>query len=142
MNQELTLTFEGYIENIKVARSVVHTFLLLRGVYEKDIFDVELGLNEAIANIIQHTYKGEPGKVEMHLIWKDPNKLSFILRDYGPKVDPKNIKPRDLEDIRPGGLGVYLIRNIFDKMEFEDIDMGNKLILEKKFLMPYKKPEE
>ncbi len=138
----MILTFDGYIENIKVARAVVHTFLLLRGVYEKDIFDTELGLNEAIANIIQHTYKGEPGKIEMHLNWKDPNKLSIILRDYGPKVDPTKIKPRDLEDIRPGGLGVYLIRNIFEKMEFEDIELGNKLVLEKRFLMPYRKDEE
>ncbi|WP_448375572.1 ATP-binding protein [Fervidobacterium sp.] len=129
-------------ENIKLARVIIHTFLTFRGVFDKDIFDTELAINEAIANIIQHTYKGEPKYVVMTLNWIEPNEMEVLLRDFGPKVDPSKIKSRELDDIRPGGLGVYIIKRIFEVMEFRDVAEGNLLYLKRSFIIPPKKPEE
>ncbi|MGC8821064.1 MAG: ATP-binding protein [Fervidobacterium sp.] len=141
MNQTVTISFPGLVENIKMVRAVLHTFLSFRGAFDKDIFDTELAINEAIANIIQHTYKGEPKYIVMTMNWKDPNELEILLRDFGPRVDPSKIKSRDLDDIRPGGLGVYIIQRIFDVMEFKDVKEGNLLFLKKKYLIPPKKEE-
>ncbi|AMW32998.1 ATP-binding protein [Fervidobacterium islandicum] len=142
MNQTVTISFRALTENIKLARVVIHTFLTFRGVFDKDIFDTELAVNEAIANIIQHTYKGEPNYIVMTMNWVEPNTLEVLLRDFGPKVDPAKIKPRNLDDIRPGGLGVYIIQRIFDVMEFRDVSEGNLLYLKRSFLIPPKKPED
>uniref|UniRef100_A0A7C4RYB3 ATP-binding protein n=1 Tax=Fervidobacterium pennivorans TaxID=93466 RepID=A0A7C4RYB3_FERPE len=141
MNQTVTISFRALTENIKLARVVIHTFLTFRGVFDKDIFDTELAVNEAIANIIQHTYKGEPNYIVMTLNWIEPDTLEVLLRDFGPKVDPTKIKPRDLDDIRPGGLGVYIIQRIFDITEFRNVSHGNLLYLKRFFLIPPKKQE-
>lgn len=141
MNQTITISFPGLVENIKLARSVLHVFLTFRGVFDKDIFDTELAINEAIANIIQHTYKGEPNYIVMTINWIDPNIIEILLKDFGPKVDPSKIKSRDLDDVRPGGLGVYIIKHIFDIMEFRDVAEGNVLYLRKEYLLPPKKSE-
>ncbi|ABS60935.1 MULTISPECIES: ATP-binding protein [Fervidobacterium] len=141
MNQTIVFSFPGLVENIKITRAILHTFLTFRGVFDKDIFDTELAINEAIANIIQHTYKGEPKYITMTVNWLEPDTLEIFLRDFGPKVDPSQIKSRDLDDIRPGGLGVYIIKRIFDVMEFKDVSEGNLLYLRKKYLLPPKKED-
>lgn len=141
MDQTITISFPGLVENIKIARSMLHVFLTLRGVFDKDIFDTELAINEAIANIIQHTYKGEPNYIIMTINWKQPDILEVLLRDFGPKVDPEKIRSRELDDVRPGGLGVYIIKHIFETMEFRDVSEGNLLYLKKKYLIPPKKHE-
>jgi len=141
LNQIVTISFSALTENIKLARVVIHTFLSFRNVFDKDIFDTELAINEAIANIIQHTYKGEPKYIIMTMNWMEPDTLEVLLRDFGPKVDPSKIKSRDLNDIRPGGLGVYIIQRIFEVMEFRDVEEGNLLYLKRSFLIPPKKEE-
>lgn len=139
MDQTITISFAGLTENIKIARAVIHTFLTFRGVFDKDIFDTELAVNEAIANIIQHTYKGEPKYIVMTMKWIEPSTLEVLLRDFGPKVDVSKIKSRELDDVRPGGLGVYIIKRIFEEMEFREVSFGNLLYLKRSFLLPPKR---
>lgn len=134
MEDIISLIFYSKSENIKIARSVIRAFLSQKSINEQDIFDTELAINEAIANIIEHTYKFDKNKIiKMTLRWIKPNKIDIYLRDFGPKVDPSKVKPRPLDEIRPGGLGVHIIRKIFDKMEFKDVNCGNLLILEKEY---------
>ncbi|OOC42066.1 anti-sigma regulatory factor [Thermosipho sp. 1074] len=130
----ISLTFFSRSENIKIARSVIQNFLAQKGIKEQDIFDTELAVNEAIANVIEHTYKFQRDKtIIMTLKWLEPNILEVYLRDFGEKVDPAKVKPRKLEEIRPGGLGVYIIKKIFNKMEFKDVENGNLLYLLKEY---------
>jgi len=140
----ISLSFPAKAENIRIARTVVRNFLLLKKVFEEDIFDTELALDEAVSNIIVHTYKRDESKyIVMTLTWKDDkNELEILLRDFGPKVDPSKIKPRPLEEVKPGGLGVYIIQKIFDVMKFKDVDVGNLLILKKKYQVPPRRDDE
>ncbi|RKX48778.1 MAG: ATP-binding protein, partial [Thermotoga sp.] len=89
----ISLSFPAKAENIRIARTVVRNFLLLKKVFEEDIFDTELALDEAVSNIIVHTYKKDESKyIVMTLTWKDDkNELEILLRDFGPKVDPSKI---------------------------------------------------
>ena len=47
------------------------------------------------------------------------DKLEIALRDFGKKVPKDKIVSRPLEHIRPGGLGVYFINEIMDKVEYD-----------------------
>ncbi|ABR31162.1 anti-sigma regulatory factor [Thermosipho melanesiensis] len=130
----ISLTFLSKSENIKIARSIIQNFLSQKNLNEQDIFDTELAVNEAIANVIEHTYNFEKDKIiKMTLKWIEPNTLEVYLRDFGPKVDPSNVKPRKLEEIRPGGLGVYIIKKVFNVMEFRNVENGNLLFLSKEY---------
>jgi sigma-B regulation protein RsbU (phosphoserine phosphatase) len=40
------------------------------------------------------------------------------LEDSAPTVDPARVKPRSLDEPRPGGIGTHLIRTVMDQAEF------------------------
>jgi len=58
--------------------------------------------------------------------------VRFQLRDYGRSCDPSTIRSRDLADIRPGGLGVHIIQQAFDRVDYSPQPRGTRLTLEKK----------
>jgi anti-sigma regulatory factor (Ser/Thr protein kinase) len=89
-----------------------------------------LGLDEACTNIIRHAYNydGKPVRLEMERL---RDRVRFTLRDYGRSCKPECIRSRDLEDFRPGGVGVHIIRKVFDYVNYEPCRRGTRLVLEK-----------
>ncbi|MCU7842876.1 MAG: ATP-binding protein [Candidatus Thiodiazotropha sp. (ex Monitilora ramsayi)] len=87
-----------------------------------------LAVNEACMNVIQHAYCGDhQGEIRLTLE-HDGRRLRFLVEDDAPCIDPTCITPRDLTDIRPGGLGVHFIREIMDEVRFSPTGgQGNKL---------------
>jgi anti-sigma regulatory factor (Ser/Thr protein kinase) len=65
-------------------------------------------------NIIQHAYRGQDDGQFMLEVGRTKQALCFRLEDYAKPVDLESIRPRNLDDIRPGGLGVHFIREIMD----------------------------
>jgi anti-sigma regulatory factor (Ser/Thr protein kinase) len=53
------------------------------------------------------------------------------LRDYGEQVRPHKMKGRSHDMIKPGGLGLYLIRNAFDEIDYVLKRHGTELVLTK-----------
>lgn len=51
-------------------------------------------------------------------IRQEPGAMVFELLDHAKPICTEDVKPRDLDDIRPGGLGVHFIRTIMDEMAF------------------------
>jgi serine/threonine-protein kinase RsbW len=45
--------------------------------------------------------------------------FEVLIEDHGIKVQPESIEGRNLDDIRPGGLGVHLIKRAFDIVQFD-----------------------
>ena len=89
-------------------------------------------MDEALTNIIEHAYGGSPGQpieVELAPVGEDSARaLQIRLADRGRQVDPAEIKPRDLGDVRPGGLGVHIISENMDKVEFQPRHDGGTLL--------------
>lgn len=94
---------------------------------------IVLAVDEACANVIRHAYgENDEGEIILRIL-DDADTLVFRLIDYSSPVDPRNIKGRDLDDIRPGGLGVHLIKEIMDQVRFMDPPpgAGNQLEMRK-----------
>jgi anti-sigma regulatory factor (Ser/Thr protein kinase) len=113
-----------------------------RGLFEKveelDNYKEELvlALAEAAQNIVKHAYKGQASSDDMRILITYENKnLQIELFDKGEAAIPENIKPRDLDDIKAGGLGTFFIGQIMDQVIFKTtkIDWVNHLTLTKKF---------
>lgn len=102
---------------------------------ESSIELLVLGLDEACTNIIRHAYGHDekPVRLEMERL---RDRVRFVLRDYGRSCDPKCIRSRALEDVRPGGVGVYIIQQVFDYVKYEPRRRGTRLVLEKKLTTP------
>ena len=98
--------------------------------------DLVLALAEAAQNIVKHGYNNEPTEDKMKIVIKlNDNVLSMELMDKGKPVVPSNIKPRDLDDIKAGGLGTFFIGQIMDEVVFKTtkVNWVNHLILTKAF---------
>ncbi len=103
---------------MKLARACVREACLKVGCDKTMTNDVVLAVDEACQNVIRHAYGG-PSDEEIELsVRHRPARLIFRLRDFAPLVEPSKIKPRDLEDIRPGGLGTHLIKEVMDEVQY------------------------
>ncbi len=79
--------------------------------------DMVLAVDEACQNIIRHAYKGGEGDIVLHLDRED-DLLVIRLMDFAPPVEVAKIKPRSLDEVRPGGLGTHLMRSVMDQVDF------------------------
>ena len=128
-------TFSATLSNLKNIRLYVTNFLNDSKLEIKLVNNIKLAVDESVSNIIKHGYKGEDEnnkiEIKLELIKK---KLSIHLFDNGTPVNQKNIQPRNLKDIKPGGLGSYFINEIMDEVKWEtkSKDWVNHLILIKK----------
>ncbi|MBC23038.1 MAG: anti-sigma regulatory factor [Phycisphaerae bacterium] len=95
---------------------------------EKAGFDADsashlcLAVDEGLANIIRHGYESDHEQPIWMSIWfeaDDQPGLTIHIEDEAQQVDPSTIRSRDLEEVRPGGLGVHLIQEIMDECSWE-----------------------
>ena len=94
-----------------------------------DVFLVKLAVDEALQNIIRYAYDfDKTRKIIIKLEKISENSLKAELRDFGTRVSSSEIKPRELHDVRPGGLGIHFIKNIAKKMSYEHQDDGGTLL--------------
>ena len=121
------------------AREMVAAVTRRLGFTEEGSGQIALAVDEALCNIIRHGYDrrtdrpiwltlapiaGGNGKAEG---------VTIVLEDEAKQVDPVVIKSRDLEEIRPGGLGVHIIREIMDDVRYEKRDgAGMRLTMSKR----------
>jgi serine/threonine-protein kinase RsbW len=113
-----------------------------RDVFEKINLDQDLkdelvlAIAEAAQNIVKHGYKGiEETSDRMEIkISLNEDQLEIGFYDKGKPVVPENIQHRKLDDIKPGGLGTFFIKQIMDGAVFKKDQQNwvNHLVLTKK----------
>ncbi len=79
---------------------------------------IVLAVDEACANIIKHTYRGDCCQTIDILCRGNEDTLEIVLQDCGPRLDVKKVVPRKLDELRPGGLGTHFIRSIMDEVSY------------------------
>ena len=81
---------------------------------------------------MRHAYKGKKNQPIIATCHLKPTMLEIIIQDFGDSVDVKKIKSRRLDELRPGGLGVHLMKSIMDRVIFKNgTEDGNFLIMQK-----------
>ncbi len=128
------LSFCSRPSRLKLLRCVIRDAVDIAGLDTETADAVVLAVNEACMNIMQHGYAMNPdGRIDVK-ISREPGALVFQLRDYAECVDAGKVCSRDLDDIRPGGLGLHLIGCLMDESGFlEAPPGGGNLFQMKKF---------
>ncbi len=119
---------------LKDVRDRMERYARKSGFDEDAVGMLVMATDETLTNIIRHAYDGAPdGRIDIELCVKDGS-LCIILRDYGSEVEAEKIQGRDLDNIRPGGLGVHIINTCVDVVEYFSAEGGGTRTVLKKTL--------
>jgi len=106
------------------------------GFHERSRALIALAIDEALTNVIRHGYDNQNnGMIWLHL-WRsaEPRGLRIIIADLGKVTDRSKIKGRELDDVRPGGLGVHIIKETMSESVWEPRASGGMRLTLAKWL--------
>jgi anti-sigma regulatory factor (Ser/Thr protein kinase) len=127
------IEFASHPANLWLVRHCVRQFLQDHTFSSREIDLMVLGIDEACTNIIRHAYHhAEDQLISLSLETTKDNDVRFRLRDYGERFDATKPHGRSLDHVRPGGLGVHLIRHAFDQIDYQQRSRGTLLVLTKR----------
>jgi serine/threonine-protein kinase RsbW len=116
-------------------RALVETFAERIGFCERGRGELVLAIDEAMTNIIRHGYDhAEDCRIWMSLrTLAEPSLgIRIEIEDHQASFDPEELPERDLEEVRPGGLGLHLIRRLTRTCRHEARPEGGmRLVIEK-----------
>jgi serine/threonine-protein kinase RsbW len=106
------------------------------GLDEDRTFEVQMAVDEACTNSIQHAYRGHNSGELRVCCFREGDDFVVEITDYGAPFDPQTIPDPDLtgplEARAIGGLGVYLMRRLMDSVQFRaNPESGNVVVMRK-----------
>jgi serine/threonine-protein kinase RsbW len=134
---EETHNFAGRYDSLAAIGDFVAKAAEAAGLDRRAVHAVELAVDEACSNIIDHAYGGE-GRGDIEVTYRtNGDGLTVILRDYGEAFDLDRVPQPDLQasldERNGGGLGLHFIRELMDEVRFEFTqDSGNVLTMIKR----------
>lgn len=105
-------------DRLKLVRKAVYNTAIFCGCGDGLANDLVIAVDEALQNIIRHAYHhATDGEIEIN-IYRLEGTITFEIRDYADPIDLTAVQERDVNDIRPGGLGVHFMREVMDEVAF------------------------
>jgi serine/threonine-protein kinase RsbW len=132
------LTVPGRYESLVQVSDFVTAAARDAGWDENEIFHVQVAVDEACSNVIEHAYgPDQPGEVTLTCCVAGQGDLVITIHDHGRPFDPAAIPEppigADLENLPEGGLGLYFMRKLMDQVTFRfDRERGNELTMVKR----------
>lgn len=123
-NNSYRLKLPADSANLDIIRKFIAGIAENMGFSEEDIYQIELAVDEACANVIKHAYVGDNTREkEIHVRVKtQPQKIEITIADRGIGFNPNAIQTPNMEEylkrMKPGGLGLHLIKTLMDKVSF------------------------
>jgi serine/threonine-protein kinase RsbW len=127
---DITLQIPSDLKIIpEISRDIIKQ-IKSKNISEDDLFDIRLAMEEALVNAIKHGNKEKQGKKVFLKVVIKARMVSIQIKDEGEGFDldeltspllTKNLK-------KPCGRGIFLIRNLMDKVEFFDGGSGIKMV--------------
>lgn len=117
-----SLSIPSQTKRLSDVREFISALAKEHGFGDDDINKISIAVDEACTNIIKHGYNYSPdNKIDVSVV-RTGNNFEITITDSGKQFDPKAIQTPDMNDYfqhyRHGGLGVYLMKRIMDKVEF------------------------
>lgn len=128
-----------------VVRAAVSAAIERYGFDEAACARFMLAVDEAVTNVIRHGYDGADDKpIWIRVRPADRNGddgFTIVVDDEAKQVEPEIIRGRDLEDVRPGGLGVHIIKQVMDEVTYTKRPGGGMRLTMSKAKSPAANPQ-
>ena len=122
--------FSALPERLRLVRRLVEAAARLAGCGRESAAEIVIAVNEACMNVIQHAYRGDRAGRMVLKIWTAGGSIVYRLEDFAEPADHSAIRPRNLDDIRPGGLGTHFMAALMDDCRFGHLEGGGGNFLE------------
>jgi serine/threonine-protein kinase RsbW len=123
IEQRFTLHVPSSTQNLAIIREFVTNVGVQAGLGEDDVAKLELAVDEACTNVIEHAHRGDISKDVVVRATFDERTLRIEVVDSGAGFDPARIPEEGVERLvaqrRSGGLGLRVMRSLMDEVSYE-----------------------
>lgn len=135
MPQRFQITRAAELESLQVFRGFITECCAKFDIPSDIVLDLKLAVDEACTNVIEHGYKGmDPGSIILSFRIES-DRILVQITDFGHVFEPADAPQPDIEaalEDRPlGGLGLFLIYQTMDNIDYQSSDDGNTLTFTK-----------
>src|SRR6185503_10861630 len=123
IERKFTLHVPSSTENLALIREFVSSIGAQAGMNDQEVANIELAVDEACANVIEHAYGHDVTKEVVVRAILDDDTLWIKVEDTGRGFDPDAVGEEDLphliEQHKSGGLGMRIMRTVMDEVRYE-----------------------
>ena len=138
MGKKYSLRVPGQFAKIRDVCRFVRDGAAAAGFGEDELFRLELACDEACTNVIEHAYGGEDqGDLTVQFQVRG-DQFEITIADSGQPFAPEQVKKPDIpqsadeaEKLKVGGLGLHIIRQVMDSIEYTFTPGHNALVMRK-----------
>jgi serine/threonine-protein kinase RsbW len=109
---------------LREVRVALEEMARVAGFDETAVAEIGLCVNEALANIMRHAYRGDSTRPILIQAEFRPPELHVSIRDWGVQFDPDTVLCRPYNPEQPGGIGLLCLRQCMDRIEYVPQDQG------------------
>lgn len=134
--ETVTIRFPSHPRLLRAIRGTTRAIAGTVGFGGRETDGICMAVDEACANIMRHGYEGrydQPIEVAYTL---EPGRLTITLRDHAAPFDPGAVPQRDLDEVKPGGLGLRLIYETMDEVTYQPGAEEGTVLTLRKYLSP------
>lgn len=122
-------------QQLSVVRDFVTNHARAYGFGESDIEEIRLAVDEAMTNVIKHAYQFDESKIVYVTLGKNKAEFWVAIQDSGEAFDLEKYQEPDVSERikqrKKGGVGVFLIRKLMDKVEYSRKNSHNEIRMTK-----------
>lgn len=125
MECSFALQVPSSTKNLALIREFVSSVGQQAGLEPPDVAKLELAVDEACANVIEHAYGSDVTKEVSVRASFDSDSVQIVVIDRGQGFDPNSIPQAELEKLitarKSGGLGMRLMKKLMDEVHYQII---------------------
>lgn len=126
----LKVTLPNDISYLPAVQLVVREIARKFGFDGNDLYNIELGLEEAFINVVQHAFEEDESGTFDVICERIPMGMKIILKEKGIPFDPKKLpsynRATNLEEAGSSGLGTFLMKEVMDETTFQNLGPEGK----------------
>jgi serine/threonine-protein kinase RsbW len=134
--KEKSLLVHATTENISQVRNFVALQAGECGFSVEETDEIRLAVDEAYTNIIKHAYQFDETQLVTIKVICDGDGFQIVISDHGRRYDPETYQEPNIEERiklrKRGGVGVYLIQKLMDRVEYRQNGSLNEIVMTKK----------
>jgi serine/threonine-protein kinase RsbW len=137
MTRTFSLSVDSNVEQLAAVSEFVEAATRACEMDDDQTYDVQMAVDEAVSNVIEHAYRGRSDGTINITCEQRGSEFVVTIQDFGERFDPKKIvKPKTSAPLSKrsiGGLGLFFMSKLMDKVEFKFSERtGNVLKMIKK----------